>query len=99
MIYILIATTLLFAFGYFYLALKMAHFSDENTKELAEMTRKMQGFIDKNINERVVYTTQDQGYTNVEKFDNEPAPEEPKETIEMTPEMVEEDITRKAEGK
>ena len=38
--------------------------------QLIEVIKRQQDFIDRNINERVVYVDPQSGYTNVERFDD-----------------------------
>jgi hypothetical protein len=81
MTYLIIAICLTFTAGFFYISLIAV-------KEILNENKKLREFIDKNINERVVYTTQDVGYSNIDKLEEIKAPEPEPETIDLTPEML-----------
>ena len=60
--------------------------------QLIEVIKRQQEFIDRNINERVVYVDPQSGYTNVERFDDPNAGKSTK--IEEEEDMYEpEDMT------
>jgi hypothetical protein len=68
--------------------------------ELLGCIKQQQDFIDKNINERVVFTTPELGYTNAHKFEKEEATiKDEEETIEIGAEELDEiNNPKKSEG-
>lgn len=64
--------------------------------QLIEVIKRQQEFIDRNINERVVYVDPQSGYTNVERFDDPNAGKVTKteevEDIEEPEDMTPEDL-------
>jgi len=63
--------------------------------QLIEVIKRQQEFIDRNINERVVYVDPQSGYTNVERFDDPNAGKVTKtedEDIEEPEDMTAEDL-------
>lgn len=81
MIYLLIAICVIFTFTVLYMLNSLI-------KSVSEENKKLREFIDKNIHERVVYTTQDVGYTNVDKVENIQETEPEEETVDLTAEML-----------
>lgn len=56
-----------------------------------ELSKDLLAYIDKNINERVVYATPESGYTNAHKFEKEEEqPKDEQESMEVDSELLEE---------